>query len=575
MFDIITLNDMLVSELKEIAAKLDINSKGLKKQDLIYKILEEQAVKTPAAPDKPAKPAKPARQEKPAEQRNDKPKAKSDRPEKSEQDSEDKPKPRERRPRNQNQEKSSSHHGDKKQHSGDKSERKKDHHQSNQNDNKKSDDDARIIEAMDSNEAPSKNQKDNNQKDSNQKDSHHNNKSNNRSQRERDPEKEKRKEMRDNLLNYLELEGVVSTQGVLETIQDGYGFLRSADYNYQPSPDDVYVPPHLVKSFGLKTGDVVQGTIRPPKEGEKYFALIKIEMINGKSPALVRDRVSFEHLTPLFPEEKFNLEYNASNYSTRIIDLITPIGKGQRGLIVAQPKTGKTNLLKDVANAISANHPETYMIILLIDERPEEVTDMARSVKAEVVASTFDEPAEKHVKLANIVLSKAKRLTECGHDVVILLDSITRLARAYNTVQPASGKILSGGVDANALHKPKRFFGAARNIENGGSLTIIATALIDTGSKMDEVIFEEFKGTGNMELQLDRKLSNRRIFPAIDIISSSTRREDLLLDKVTNQRMWVLRNYLADMNSEEAMNMMLKQMQGTKNNDEFLISMNS
>ena len=298
-------------------------------------------------------------------------------------------------------------------------------------------------------------------------------------------------------------------------------------------------------------------------------------MINGKSPALVRDRVSFEHLTPLFPEEKFNLEYNASNYSTRIIDLITPIGKGQRGLIVAQPKTGKTNLLKDVANAISANHPETYMIILLIDERPEEVTDMARSVKAEVVASTFDEPAEKHVKLANIVLSKAKRLTECGHDVVILLDSITRLARAYNTVQPASGKILSGGVDANALHKPKRFFGAARNIENGGSLTIIATALIDTGSKMDEVIFEEFKGTGNMELQLDRKLSNRRIFPAIDIISSSTRREDLLLDKVTNQRMWVLRNYLADMNSEEAMNMMLKQMQGTKNNDEFLISMNS
>lgn len=562
MFDIITLNDMLVSELKEVAGKLDINSKGLKKQDLIYKILEEQAVKTPAAPDKPVEAEKPKPKPKPRAKQNDSDKSEqSDQSNKKDADTDKSSNnKRERRPRNQKADQGKQRHQNKNNSKNDGS----DHRASEKKEQpSNADDDAKIIEAMDSSDTSQQKPKD------------HSNKSNNRLQRERDPEKEKRKEMRDNLLNYLELEGVVSTQGVLETIQDGYGFLRSADYNYQPSPDDVYVAPNLVKSFGLKTGDVVQGTIRPPKEGEKYFALIKIELINGKSPALVRDRVSFEHLTPLFPEEKFNLEYNPSNYSTRIIDLITPIGKGQRGLIVAQPKTGKTNLLKDVANAISANHPETYMIILLIDERPEEVTDMARSVKAEVVASTFDEPAEKHVKLANIVLSKAKRLTECGHDVVILLDSITRLARAYNTVQPASGKILSGGVDANALHKPKRFFGAARNIENGGSLTIIATALIDTGSKMDEVIFEEFKGTGNMELQLDRKLSNRRIFPAIDIISSSTRREDLLLDKVTNQRMWVLRNYLADMNSEEAMNMMLKQMQGTKNNDEFLISMNS
>ena len=330
----------------------------------------------------------------------------------------------------------------------------------------------------------------------------------------------------------------------------------------------------MIKQNGLKTGDTVRGSIRPPKENEKYFCLVKIESVNGRTPEEVRDRVAFEHLTPLFPDEKLNLCDSASNYSNRIIDLISPIGKGQRGLIVAQPKTGKTWLLKGIANAIAKNHPEVYMIILLIDERPEEVTDMARSVRAEVVASTFDEPADKHVKLTNIVLEKAKRLVECGHDVVILLDSITRLARAYNTVQPASGKILSGGVDANALHKPKRFFGAARNIEGGGSLTIIATALTDTGSKMDEVIFEEFKGTGNMELQLDRKLSNKRIFPAIDILSSSTRRDDLLVDKVTNQRMWVLRNHLADMNSEEAMNTFLKYMQNTKDNNEFLISMN-
>ena len=383
-----------------------------------------------------------------------------------------------------------------------------------------------------------------------------------------------RREKAEKLMAFLDKEGKVICQGVLELNNDGYGFLRSADYNYQPSPDDVYVNPSTVRQNGLKTGDVVKGGIRPPKEGEKYFALSSIELVNGKNPNQLRERVTFEHLTPLFPDEKLNLEDKSDAYSNRIIDLVTPIGKGQRGLIVAQPKTGKTNLLKGIANAISTNHPEVYMIILLIDERPEEVTDMARSVNAEVVASTFDEHADKHVKLSHIVLEKAKRMTECGHDVVILLDSITRLARAYNTVQPASGKILSGGVDANALHKPKRFFGAARNIENGGSLTIIATALIDTGSKMDEVIFEEFKGTGNMELQLDRKLSNKRIYPAIDIVASSTRRDDLLLDKNALQRMWVLRNHLADMNSEEAMNTLLKHMEGTRNNDEFLISLN-
>jgi transcription termination factor Rho len=389
-------------------------------------------------------------------------------------------------------------------------------------------------------------------------------------------EEEKRqiKESQEKLFNYLELEGIVKAEGVLELTNENYGFLRSSDYNYQPSPDDIYVSPQTIRQNGLRTGDVILGSVRPPKDGEKFFALLNIISVNGRSLDFVKNRVAFKNLTPLFPEEKFNLEYSATNYSTRIMDLISPIGKGQRGLIVAQPKTGKTHLLQDVANAISTNHPEVYMIILLIDERPEEVTDMARNVKAEVVASTFDEPADKHVKLANIVLEKAKRLTECGHDVVILLDSITRLARAYNTVQPASGKILSGGVDANALQKPKRFFGAARNIENGGSLTIIATALTETGSKMDEVIFEEFKGTGNMELQLDRKLSNKRIFPAIDIVASSTRKEDLLLDKSVLQKMWVMRNHLADMNPEEAMNTMLNYMKGTKDNTEFLVSMN-
>ncbi|PKD18068.1 transcription termination factor Rho [Salegentibacter salinarum] len=371
-----------------------------------------------------------------------------------------------------------------------------------------------------------------------------------------------------------EFDAIIESEGVLDIMQDNYGFLRSSDYNYLTSPDDIYVSQSQIRLFGLKTGDTVLGQIRPPKEGEKYFPLIKINKINGLDPQVVRDRVSFEHLTPLFPKEKFNIAEKQSSMSTRIMDLFSPIGKGQRGMIVSQPKTGKTMLLKDIANAIAANHPEVYQIVLLIDERPEEVTDMQRNVRGEVVASTFDKEAHEHVRVANIVLEKAKRLVECGHDVVILLDSITRLARAYNTVQPASGKVLSGGVDANALHKPKRFFGAARNIENGGSLSIIATALTDTGSKMDEVIFEEFKGTGNMELQLDRKIANRRIFPAIDLTSSSTRRDDLLLDEAALQRMWVLRKYLADMNPIEAMEFINDRIKQTKNNEEFLISMN-
>ncbi|HEX5651915.1 MAG TPA: transcription termination factor Rho [Chitinophagaceae bacterium] len=372
----------------------------------------------------------------------------------------------------------------------------------------------------------------------------------------------------------IEFDGVILGEGVLEMMPDGYGFLRSSDYNYLSSPDDVYVSPSQIKLFGLKTGDTVHGAVRPPKEGEKYFALLKVDTINGKSPEEVRDRVPFDYLTPLFPFEKLNLFTTPSDYSTRIMDLFTPIGKGQRGLIVAQPKTGKTMLLKAVANAIAANHPECYLMVVLVDERPEEVTDMERSVRAEVIASTFDEPAEKHVKVSTIALQKAKRLVECGHDVVILLDSITRLARAHNTVAPASGKVLSGGVEANAMQKPKQFFGAARKIENGGSLTILATALIDTGSKMDEVIFEEFKGTGNMELQLDRRLANKRIYPAIDLVSSSTRRDDLLLEKDVLQRMNLLRVYLTDMNSEEAMRELQNRMKGTKDNEEFLASMN-
>lgn len=396
-----------------------------------------------------------------------------------------------------------------------------------------------------------------------------NNRNNNNGNNNNNNNKEKEEEEKYSLV------GIVAAEGVLEVMPDGYGFLRSSDYNYLPSPDDIYVSQSQVKLFGLKTGDTVVGTIRPPREGEKFFPLVKVESINGRHPSYIRDRVPFQYLTPLFPDEKFKLTgHKQETMSTRVMDLFAPIGKGQRGMIVAQPKTGKTVLLKDVANAIAANHPETYLIVLLIDERPEEVTDMARSVNAEVIASTFDEPADRHVKVANIVLEKAKRMVECGHDVCILLDSITRLARAYNTVSPASGKVLSGGVDANALHKPKRFFGSARKIENGGSLSILATALTDTGSKMDEVIFEEFKGTGNMELQLDRKIANRRIYPAIDITSSGTRREDLLMDKDVLQRVWLIRKFIADMNPIEAMEFMRDRMNQTMSNEEFLATMN-
>jgi transcription termination factor Rho len=540
MYDILSLGEMLLPELRKIAEKFEIPHKGLKKQDLTYKILDYQAInpskfkvvdsKTTKEPT--SKPKVETKKENNNEIKNETDRKKSPH--------------RERIAKNKN---TSTSQGD----------------SENKASNKKS-------EQEKSSEKPAR---PNNQVKSERNEAREKEREQRDAERKRiDEEKRKKREAEEKLINYLELEGVVTTQGVLEVISDGYGFLRSADYSYQPSPDDVYIAPNQIRQNGLKTGDVVKGNIRPPKEGEKYFALINILTINGRTIDFVKDRVAFHHLTPLFPDEKFNLEYKAGNYSTRIMDFISPIGKGQRGLIVAQPKTGKTNLLKDVANAIAHNHPEVYMIILLIDERPEEVTDMARNVNAEVVASTFDEPADKHVKLANIVLEKAKRLTECGHDVVILLDSITRLARAYNTVQPASGKILSGGVDANALQKPKRFFGAARNIENGGSLTIIATALTETGSKMDEVIFEEFKGTGNMELQLDRKISNRRIFPAIDILTSGTRREDLLMDKETLQRVWILRKHLADMNPVEAMEFIKDRLRSSKSNEEFLVSMN-
>ena len=400
------------------------------------------------------------------------------------------------------------------------------------------------------------------------------NNNNGDNQQRNDGSREERQQQSSRVVNIKDFDGAITNEGVLELMQDGYGFLRSSDYNYLASPDDIYVSPSQIKLLGLKTGDTVKGQIRPPKEGEKYFALLKVDNVNGKTTEEIRDRVAFEYLTPLFPNEKLKLSTTPDNMSTRILDLFAPIGKGQRGMIVAQPKTGKTVLLKQIANAIAENHPEVYLIVLLIDERPEEVTDMARSVRAEVIASTFDEQADRHVKIASIVLEKAKRMTECGHDVVILLDSITRLARAYNTVVPSSGKILSGGVDANALHKPKRFFGAARKIENGGSLTIIATALIDTGSKMDEVIFEEFKGTGNMELQLDRKLSNKRVYPAIDVPASGTRREELLMKEEELARVWILRKYMSDMNSIEAMEFLLSKMKGTRNNSEFLISMN-
>ncbi|MCB0806268.1 MAG: transcription termination factor Rho [Bacteroidales bacterium] len=536
MYDIIELNGKLVAELKEIAKELNIDKyEGLKKQDLIYKILDHQAL-NPSA-DEVQKESK-----------------------------EKKSKGKRKRVRKDSLEKvASTDHGKP---------------AVREEPDEEEEEKVREVEKDPATSAPSF------EKLEGESFSASDDTSNEPSERKnveepkpyKHPEREQKPKGQDNKKKdefSFEFEGLVSSEGVLEIMQDGYGFLRSSDYNYLNSPDDIYVSQSQIKLFGLKTGDTVRGSIRPPKNGEKYFPLIKVEMINGRIPAEVRDRIPFDFLTPLFPEVKFRLTgHHDSTISTRIIDMFSPIGKGQRGLIVAQPKTGKTVLLKEVANAIAANHPEVYLIVLLIDERPEEVTDMERSVKAEVIASTFDEPADRHVKISNLVLEKAKRMTECGHDVVILLDSITRLARAYNTVAPASGKVLSGGVEANALQKPKRFFGAARQIENGGSLTIIATALIETGSKMDEVIFEEFKGTGNMELQLDRRLSNKRIYPAIDIVASSTRREDLLIDKEQLQRIWILRNHLADMNPLEAMEFLKDKMRFTDTNEEFLISMN-
>lgn len=536
MYNIEELKLRLLSELKEIAENLGVkNFKKLNKQDLIYAILDQQAI----TPDE--KLPKKADSEK-AEEKS--PEEKKEAPKEKEQN--------QRPPRGQRNDKS-------------------DRRPKREN----------VTEAADSsNESAPQEKSERQEKPERQE----------RPERKKEPkadnqdsgEKQERPERKDNRRNkkqeynqnIKDFDGLIENEGVLEMMQDGYGFLRSSDYNYLASPDDIYVSPSQIKLFGLKTGDTVKGQIRPPKEGEKYFALLRVESVNGKTTEEIRDRVAFEYLTPLFPEEKLKLSTKPSLMSTRILDMFAPIGKGQRGMIVAQPKTGKTVLLKEIANAIAENHPECYLIILLIDERPEEVTDMARSVKAEVISSTFDEQAERHVKVSNIVLEKAKRMVECGHDVVILLDSITRLARAYNTVVPSSGKILSGGVDANALHKPKRFFGAARNVENGGSLSIIATALIETGSKMDEVIFEEFKGTGNMELQLDRKLSNKRVYPAIDVPASGTRREDLLMSKEELQRVWILRKFMADMNSVEAMEFLLDRMKGTRDNNEFLISMN-
>ncbi|MBX2827140.1 MAG: transcription termination factor Rho [Flavobacteriaceae bacterium] len=535
MFEISELKSKKLPELQELAKALSVPKyRSLKKLDLVYQILDYQAANPSAVKAAVAveeKPAEPKKENKPPHQKNDSRER------------------RQRTPRNDNRGQRNQKNQQNKQDNAPKKQAAEDKKQNNG-------------EAKDSaDQKPKQQHKNNQQKQQNNKGGHDKNGNKDTRNRYREPD--------------FEFEGIIESEGVLDIMQDGYGFLRSSDYNYLSSPDDIYVSQSQIRLFGLKTGDTVLGEVRPPKEGEKYFPLIKVNKINGLSPNVVRDRVSFEHLTPLFPEERFKIAERQGNVSTRIIDLFSPIGKGQRGMIVAQPKTGKTMLLKDIANGIAANHPEVYQIILLIDERPEEVTDMQRNVQGEVVASTFDKEASEHVRIANLVIEKAKRLVECGHDVVILLDSITRLARAYNTVQPASGKILSGGVDANALHKPKRFFGAARNIENGGSLSIIATALTETGSKMDEVIFEEFKGTGNMELQLDRKISNRRIFPAIDLTSSSTRRDDLLLDENTIQRMWVMRKYLADMNPVEAMEFINDRIKRTRNNEEFLISMNS
>ena len=570
MFDISVLKEMKLSELQEIAKIAKISKfKTLKKEELVYQILDYQA----ANPEKISNPDSPAQAQEPKQKRTriikeDKPQvAKKTEEQQAITFEEEKPseKVEKENPKEQTREfKDTRNPKNNRFQKNNKPKSQKpivENETSNQN--------TPVLEPEVETVQPQSQEGEVKSETENQERGFKNNNPN----QNQNPNQKHKKTTNFREPDY-EFEGIIETEGVLEMMPDGYGFLRSSDYNYLASPDDIYLSTSQIRLFGLKTGDTVKGVVRPPKEGEKYFPLVKVLKINGHDPQVVRDRVSFDHLTPVFPTEKFKLAEKGSSISTRIIDLFSPIGKGQRGMIVAQPKTGKTMLLKDIANAIAANHPEVYMIVLLIDERPEEVTDMQRSVRAEVVASTFDREPQEHVKIANIVLEKAKRLVECGHDVVILLDSITRLARAYNTVQPASGKVLSGGVDANALQKPKRFFGAARNVENGGSLSIIATALTETGSKMDEVIFEEFKGTGNMELQLDRKIANRRIFPSVDLTSSSTRRDDLLLDEKTIQRMWIMRKYLADMNPVEAMEFINDRFKKTRNNEEFLISMN-
>jgi transcription termination factor Rho len=567
MYDILQLNDMLVPELLDIAEQLKIpNSKKLDKQELVYKILDKQAVLASANKGAPEDKGKRKRIVKTTtantteeadvvsgEDNKIKKEVKKESPRKKTIEKAAAPVPVKKGRKKAEEEQVVNIPPMMEEEDEDEDDRDDRDNRDDQDDR----DDIQVAEEENGNLSPQSAQPATEMMTREQSEAQH----------------KAYPHRRESVFN-IEFDGVIMAEGVLEMMPDGYGFLRSSDYNYLSSPDDIYVSPSQIKLFGLKTGDTVYGAVRPPKEGEKYFALLKVETINGKQPEDVRDRVPFDYLTPLFPYEKLNLFTTPNGYSTRIMDLFTPIGKGQRGLIVAQPKTGKTVLLKDVANAVAANHPECYLIIVLVDERPEEVTDMERSVRAEVIASTFDEPAEKHVKVSTIALQKAKRLVECGHDVIILLDSITRLARAHNTVSPSSGKVLSGGVEANAMQKPKQFFGAARKIENGGSLTILATALIDTGSKMDEVIFEEFKGTGNMELQLDRRLANRRVFPAIDLVASSTRRDDLLLEKDVLQRMNLLRVYLTDMNTEEAMHELLKRMRGTKSNEEFLASMN-
>ncbi len=575
MFEISELKEKKLPELQEIAKELNVPKyRTQKKLDLVYQILDYQAANPKAvkAVIKAEEASAETKKEEKTSSSNDN-RSKNQKPHPQKNDNRNQ-KPQQQKPHHNKKDDDDKKATDDKRSQNDRNDKKAtdDKRSSNDRNDKKESDKKPQHQKSNSNDNRQKNQRnDNNNSDNRQKHQGHKQKDGNVHDNKSNGNKDSRNRYRE---PDYEFDGIIESEGVLDIMQDGYGFLRSSDYNYLSSPDDIYVSQSQIRLFGLKTGDTVLGEVRPPKEGEKYFPLIKVNKINGLNPNVVRDRVSFEHLTPLFPQEKFNLADKQSTISTRIIDLFAPIGKGQRGMIVSQPKTGKTMLLKDIANAIAANHPEVYQIILLIDERPEEVTDMQRNVRGEVVASTFDKEASEHVRVANIVIDKAKRLVECGHDVVILLDSITRLARAYNTVQPASGKILSGGVDANALHKPKRFFGAARNIENGGSLSIIATALTETGSKMDEVIFEEFKGTGNMELQLDRKISNRRIFPAIDLTSSSTRRDDLLLDENVIQRMWVLRKYLADMNPVEAMEFINDRIKQTRNNEEFLISMN-